>query len=41
MEYGSPVDLLNKNNGLFRETVMKQGESNFEFMMKLATKNKL
>lgn len=36
MEYGPPLELLNKVNGMFRESVLKQGQANLENMLRLA-----
>jgi len=40
MEYGHPVDLLNKKNGMFRESALKQGQANLENMLRLAMRRK-
>jgi len=40
MEFASPIDLLNKENGIFRGMVMKQGQANFENMIRLAMNRK-
>lgn len=36
MEYGHPLELLHKEGGMFRESVLKQGQDNLDNMIKLA-----
>ena len=36
IEFAAPIDLLNNESGLFRQMVMKQGQTNFDNMVRLA-----
>ena len=36
MEYGHPLELLHKEGGMFRDSVLKQGQDNLDNMIKLA-----